>query len=105
MFARLHDALRLFGDLLEEFLRLLPHLIVPRGVNDAIARYPQQPRFRFFGNAIHWPFLQRRNECFAQPVFRFGNIAGARHDVGDELAVQIACDSFNPRVRDVFAHR
>jgi len=47
MLARLRHVLRLFGDSPEEFLRLLPHLMAPRGVNDAIARDVQQPRFRF----------------------------------------------------------
>jgi hypothetical protein len=69
------DGLSFLCNLLENVLGVLPDLISTRGIDETIARGVQQPGFRFFGNSIRGPPLQSRHECFAERVFRSGDLA------------------------------
>ncbi len=82
----------------------MPHLIVPDGVNQAIACGTQQPRFGLFGNTVHRPFLQRDHEGFAQGILRAGDIARARREERDQPAIRIARQVIDGGVCRGFAH-
>src|ERR1700716_3831900 len=74
---RCRDGLCFLGDLLEKLLGILPNLITTSGVNQAVARGVQQPRFRFLRNAVHRPSLQGRDERVAERAVRTGDITRA----------------------------
>src|SRR5262249_13535843 len=50
------------------------------------------------------PSLQCRNERVAQRVFRAGDIARARRNISDKLAIRIARNGLNCSMRRRFAH-
>ena len=58
-----------------------------------VARNVQQPRFRFFWNAMHRA-SQRLDERVAERVFRTGDITRARREKGDQSAILVAPSGF-----------
>ena len=97
------DGLRFLCDLPEKRFRVLPDSMAAGGVDHAVARCVQQPRLRFLRDAVRRPSLQRCRDCVTKRVFRAGDIARARRDVGDEPAIRIARDGFNRSMRRGFA--
>ena len=87
MLVRCRDGLRFLGDLLEKLLGILPNLIATSGVNQAVARGLQQPRFRFLRKTVLWPSLQGRDERVAERVFCTGDITRACGEKGDKSAI------------------
>ena len=64
------------------------------GVDQLAARDRQQPRLGILGTALGRPVGKRCREGFRQRVLGRRDIAGARGEVGDKLAVAAPRDAF-----------
>ena len=84
--------LQFFGREAQRCACLVGDAAAPRCVDSSPSRRHDQPAFGIVGHAAARPFGQRRGERVGQGVLRGGDVAAARSQKGDELAVTLACD-------------
>ncbi len=80
----------LVGDQPQMIGRALAAALPAGGVDQLAPRHRHQPRFRALGDAARRPIDQRRRKRLGQGVLGAGDVAGARSEEGDELAVAAA---------------
>jgi hypothetical protein len=84
----------LIGEQGERRLGFLARLPAPRGVDQLSPRDRQQPRFGRARDAFRRPLGERRGERFGKRVLGGGDVARARREERDQLAVARARDPF-----------